>query len=122
MPASGKRKQIEGELGEAIQVFIRRRLREGRGLSEIGREIGIDRKTVKYYVEKYDIVYPSVFVGLPRQKLAKDQRLLNGHAQGCICTLCSAKGCKDKATRHKEGRCVLVCLDFQGRLTGESSV
>jgi len=122
MPVSGKRKQIEGKLGEPIQAFIGRRLREGRSLSEIGREIGIDRKTVKYYVDKYNIVYFPELIGLPREELPKGQRFLDGHAQGCVCILCSAKDCKDKIMRHKEGRCVLICLAFQGKLTGKLSV
>ncbi len=92
---SHKRSLIEAKLGESLESFLARRLAEKRGTGSIAREIGVDPATVRYYIKKF--------------------KLKGGeHIDRCLCILCTSK-CDDKERTHKQGKCVVFCLDLKGK-------
>lgn len=94
MPATDRRKAIEKELGEPLAKFITRRAREGWTIKEIAIELRIFPTAVRDYLSQYD-----------------------GHVHLCICPVCSVPFCLMKVNSHKEGRCIVACLEFKNSNT-----
>jgi len=119
-----KRRLIEARLGESLESFLTKRIAAGQKLTSIARELDLDRATIRYYIKKYNIPYS---VGKPRQPLSpytKDTkapklRLKGEHVDVCLCSLCG-KDCEQKERIHKVVRCVLFCVNFSRKATGEA--
>ena len=92
MPATDRTKAIEKELGEPLAKFITRSFRAGDAIKDIARELEIDPMVVREYLSQYD-----------------------GHVHICICPVCDVSFCLMRMNSHKEGRCIITCLEFKDR-------
>lgn len=124
MSQSRKRRLIEEGLGESLESFLTRRFSAKGKVRCIAKEIGVDPATVRYYRDKYEIISklywkdklgsgPAIY----RKEEARplNTRLKGKHMDVCLCRLCG-DGCREREGVHGEGRCVVICSDFERRL------
>jgi len=121
MPAAHKRKLIEANLGESLEVFLSKRIAAGQDVRSIARELDLDPGTIRYYVRKHKIPRPQAQTRESVSLHARDTKplrlLLKGeHVDVCCCPLCESD-CREKLTIHRERRCVLSCLSFTRKTT-----
>ena len=80
----------------------------------MARELGVDRKTIRYYIRKWQLPYdPKAAV----QKRRKKAELERNHLEVCICPICRHKFCQEAMESHHQGRCVMWCYAFEGKIT-----
>ena len=115
MPQSGKRKLIEERLGEDLEGFIEKRIASGEMIKSIAQKLGVDPGLIRYYRDKRRRKRQPILSSI-RKTRPRRVRLKGGHVDICLCPSCQNE-CREREKSHGEGRCVIICSDFRGRLT-----
>lgn len=113
MPLAHKRKVIEKRLGEDLEGFIMRRIASGEPIKSVARKLGVDPALVRYYRNRRR---KQPILSSIRKSRARMARIKRGHVDICLCVWCQNE-CRERTRSHGEGRCVIICNNFRGRLT-----
>lgn len=107
-----KRKEIEGRLGQSLRSYLTGKFVSNTSQTEVANELGVDRKTIRYYIQKWQLPYDPKAATRKRRKEAKLER---EHLDVCICPICRHKFCQEARESHHRGGCVILCSSFKGR-------
>jgi len=111
MPQSGKRKLIEERLGEDLEGFIEKRIASGEMIKSIAQKLGVDPGLIRYYRDKRRRKRQPILSNM-RETRSRRTRLKGGHVDICLCPSCQNE-CRERKKSHGEGRCVIICSDFE---------